>query len=209
MTGKNHVITNICTVTSTICGVAALHTHAYYTTKTTFFQSVIVGLDGILWPCIHTMFLDTGGLPFPVFAVISMAAFFIGSIMPDIDSENSMLGKFLHLPIEHRTWTHAVWVPIVLGLLSILHRCMSWLTLGYLLHLVWDNLSKGGVCFFYPISKYRYFGNSGAKIKDGHFLYLYRTGQPSEGIVVGALATVTVVCVTLAVVFGAFRAFLV
>lgn len=210
MTGKNHIITNTCTVTSIGCGVAALHTgainaQAYNTTSHSVLQSIMIGLDGIIWPVVQTMFFETDSLSFWLFAIISIAGFYIGTLMPDIDNPNSMLGKFLHLPIEHRTWTHAIWLPIILSLLAIMQRWLSWLVLGYMLHLIWDNFSRGGVCFLYPIKKYRHFGDSGAKIKDGHFLYLYRTGQMSEGIVVGVVGIVTILILILSIIYGAFH----
>ena len=208
MTGKNHVITNTCSVVCAGSGIGWLHKVATnisnFTTKPSFLQSVIIGFDNTIQQFLSTTFLHTNGTNSILFGILSISAFCIGTLFPDIDNENSMLGKFFHLPIEHRTWTHAIWFPIFFGLLALIEPILWWLVLGYMGHLVWDNASRGGVCFFYPISKYRHFGNSGAKIKNGHFVYLYRTGKTSEGVVVGVVATISVIILILDLTFGLF-----
>lgn len=212
MTGKNHIITNTGTLICIGSGVAWLNKAAMNiaintvdsTANLSFLQSVIVGGNNIIQQFLTTTFLSMGNLPKVLFCVLVLSTFYIGTLAPDIDSENSMLGKFFYLPIEHRTWTHAVWIPIIFGLLALLQPIFWWFVFGYMGHLIWDNASRGGVCFFYPITKYRHFGNTGAKIKDGHFLYLYRTGQTSEYVVMGIVVAITICVVVLDIVCGLF-----
>lgn len=212
MTGKNHVIANTCSLISIGSGVMWLNKTATNmlsasvnsTTKPGFLQSVIVGGNNIIQQFLSVTFLNKSNMPVPLFWLIAVSAFYIGTLFPDIDSENSMLGKFLHLPIEHRTWTHAIWLPICFALLSFIMPVLWWFVFGYMLHLLWDNMSRGGVCFLYPLTKYRHFGNSGAKIKDGHFVYLYRTGKTSEGVVIGVIITISVMILIADVTGGLF-----
>lgn len=212
MTGKNHVVANICSLVVIGSGIAWLNKFVtnistnidYVTTMPPLLQSVITGGNNIIQQFIMTVLLNRTGISVPIFAILSIAVLIFGTLFPDIDSENSVLGKFFHLPIEHRTWTHAVWLPIAFGLLALIEPILWWFVLGYMGHLIWDNASRGGVCFFYPISKYRYFGNSGAKIKDGHFLYLYRTGKTSEGVVIGVVVTIAILILIVDVKCGLF-----
>ena len=97
-------------------------------------------------------------------------AFIIGSLLPDIDHPNSEIGKFIHLPIKHRTWTHAIYIPVILFLLSIKYKILFWLGLGYFGHLFWDSFSSKGNNWLYPI-------------KNKFHLKLYSTGNTSETIV--------------------------
>ena len=209
MTGKNHVIANSCSLVIAGSGVMWLDKAATNivnsTTKLSILQSAVVGINNTIQQFLTATFLCTGNRNDVLFGILAMAALYIGTLFPDIDNENSMMGRFLHLPIEHRTWTHAIWLPIFFGLLALIEPILWWFVLGYMGHLIWDNASRGGVCFFYPISKYRHFGNSGAKIKNDHFVYLYRTGKTSEGVVIGILATITVIIFCVDVFCGLFH----
>lgn len=202
------MITNTCSLICASSGIVWLRKIATnisnFTTNPSFLQSVIIGFDSTIQQFLAMTFLNYRATPKILFWILAMSAFYIGSLFPDIDNENSMLGTFLHLPIEHRTWTHALWLPIFFSLLALIEPILWWFVLGYMGHLIWDNASRGGVCFWYPISKYRHFGNSGAKIKNGHFVYLYRTGKTSEGIVVGVVATIAVIILILDLAFGLF-----
>lgn len=115
-------------------------------------------------------------------AVVCIVLFVIGSLLPDIDQESSTLGKIIYIPVQHRTWTHTFWIIAFLAVLSVSVSCLMWLCLGYLLHLFYDSLSKGGICWFYPLSQYKTW-TSGAQIKKNHKIYLYRTGETSELII--------------------------
>lgn len=126
------------------------------------------------------------------YSALVLILFYIGTLLPDIDNENSMLGRHFHLPLEHRVWTHAIWIPALLFVGSYYVRALFWLGLGYILHLFWDSFSYCGVCYFYPFSKYRKFGNTGAKVKRKHILKIYRAGKPSEYVVVTIIVILTI-----------------
>lgn len=134
-----------------------------------------------------------------VWCGICFFLFWLGSLLPDIDSEVSTLGKHFHLPLEHRTWTHSIWFLIPLGVFAWYHPFGRWLFAGYFLHLIFDSVSVAGICFFYPFQKYRKYG-SGAFVAKNHRIKLYRSGKISEGVFV-----VFMVCLFLCV--GAYFGF--
>ena len=105
--------------------------------------------------------------------------FLLGTLLPDIDSKKSMLGRYIYLPLEHRTWTHTIWIVLLFSVISSFCKPIWFLTLGYFLHLVEDSVSTAGVCFCYPLSRYKVYP-SGAKVKMRHKWKLYRAGQSSE-----------------------------
>lgn len=122
---------------------------------------------------------------------VCFGLFILGSLFPDTDSKKSIIGRYIHIPVRHRTWTHSIWVVLILGVISIVVRPMFWFTLGYFLHLFWDSLSKGGICWFYPISNYIKY-DSGAQIKKKHIFRLYKTGNVSEYVLVSVITAVAV-----------------
>lgn len=124
-----------------------------------------------------------------VASVVGGAGAVLGSLLPDADSEDSILGRYVHLPFEHRTWTHAVWFPILItvlaGVFGGLLGALLWGTaVGYWMHLAMDSLGRAGVCWLYPLNGYKRY-DSGAFIARGHRLKLYRNGEASELVVVG------------------------
>ena len=123
----------------------------------------------------------SSGFIFQTFVYLFGAGFFFwaGSLLPDIDSEDSTFGKHFHLPVKHRTWTHSIWPCILIGLLAIPTPWFRWLLFGYLLHIAGDAVSAAGVCFSYPFKKYREYP-SGAFVAPGHKCKLYRTRDKSE-----------------------------
>lgn len=111
-----------------------------------------------------------------------LVIFWIGCLLPDIDHPNSIMGQRFHIPIPHRTWTHTIWIVAILAIPAIWIPAFFWLTYAYFLHLCVDAFSRGGVCFFYPISKYLDYP-SGAHVKKKHIFKLYRPGGRSETVV--------------------------
>lgn len=105
--------------------------------------------------------------------------FLLGTLLPDIDSKKSILGRYIYLPLEHRTWTHTIWIVLLFSVISRFCKSIWFLTLGYFLHLMEDSISTAGVCFCYPFSRYKVYP-SGAKVKMGHKWKFYRAGQSSE-----------------------------
>ena len=134
---------------------------------------------------------------FAVFIGISVFFLLLGSLLPDIDHPSSLLGRYVHVAGGHRTWTHTVYFVILFGVLSIWFRPLAWLALGYFWHLFWDSLSYGGVCWFWPFSKYIDYPG-GAHVKRKHRIKLYHTGSLVEYIITWLtvfFAFLSVVCV--------------
>lgn len=179
MKNRNHIVANVCsgiilyTLSDFIIGV-----ESNFSLPSTYFKINISMIQNFLIKLREYLF---GFDDF--YLLICLLLFLLGSVLPDIDSPTSVLGRYVHLPIEHRTWTHTAYALIPLVGLSILFRPCIWLFLGYFGHLFWDSFSRGGICWFNPVTGYLLYPN-GAKIKKGHYKYLYRVGDISETIIV-------------------------
>lgn len=184
MTGKSHIIINISSavVSANILLYAGLSYNGQSAENVKMMSNAVVQYLN-----------DSSFFSQTAYWILAISFFLVGSVLPDIDSEKSMISRLLHfhLPIEHRTWTHTLVFPVLFGILSLWFKPLLFLSIAYLLHLLWDNLSKQGVCFFYPFEQYIGYG-SGAKVKKGHKLKVYRTGQASEFVLLGVVATLTV-----------------
>lgn len=72
----------------------------------------------------------------------------VGSLLPDVDSKNSLLGKalpFISKIVIHRTWTHS------LAFLLICYFINIYLFYGCCLHIILDMMTKQGCPLLYPI----------------------------------------------------------
>ena len=132
--------------------------------------------------------------------LISFMFLLLGLLLPDIDMPNSTLGKHFYLPIEHRTWTHTVWFMALFGIIGYFFHPIMWVAIGIFLHLFCDSFSRCGVCWLYPITKYRHYGN--AKIKNNHFLYFY------QGDISSWVTTVVVVIICCYFIFNHFEIYM-
>lgn len=130
---------------------------------------------------IKSFVLDNQTIKMPIFIILSLILFVLGCLLPDIDTPYSTLGKIICIPIEHRTWTHAIYLPIVLCLIGIKYRFIFWLALGVICHDLCDSVSMSGLNWFYP-----------AKNKH-HVFKLYYTSHMSEYVFVFVYAAVFVV----------------
>lgn len=187
MRGTNHIITT---------GSLAVITHCIYQYSNNYLSHgkplTVMSIDladtllthGLIYICnsfkvIHNFFnLNLYFSHFNGLTLIAIILLLIGSLLPDIDTDRSLLGQYVHLPIEHRTWTHTIWVCFALLCVSFVFKPFIFLFFGYFTHLFMDSLSVGGVCWIYPISNYRRYGNN-AKIKYYH-KGLYRSNSPME-----------------------------
>lgn len=124
---------------------------------------------------------------------VCVGAYFLGTLLPDIDNPNSILGRFVHIPVKHRTWIHAIYLYLILLALSLVHPAFLWAFLGVFIHLFWDSFSICGVCWFYKLLSDYYEYPNGAKVKKGHKLKLYRVGEWSEYLLLFIIVVVTVV----------------
>ncbi len=121
-----------------------------------------------------------------------LAAYFFGTLLPDIDNPKSMLGRFVHVPGGHRKWWHAIYLYLVIAALGALHPAFAWMFFGVFVHLFWDSFSAMGNCWFYKLlSDYREYPN-GAKVKKDHKLKLYYAGEWSEYLLLFIIVLITV-----------------
>lgn len=183
MMGKNHIITNFSNVISLYTGLKLVE--QVYGSQMPFIVSVVRFNEDLL--------LRGCGVSLWVNLSLGACFLFVGSILPDIDSPNSLLGRYLYLNFfKHRGWLHTIWFILPFFLCGLRFLPLLWLSLGMFLHLFWDNLSYGGICFFRP--NYITY-SSGAMVKRGHFLKLYRVGDISETIIVSLIVILTIVIV--------------
>lgn len=113
--------------------------------------------------------------------ILYLLASFLGALLPDMDSEHSLLGRHFYIPLEHRTWLHSIWPCFILGVAGYRYPIFLWVLLGYVFHLFFDAFSYMGVCWFYPISQYKRLGTK-AKVKKCHPFKFYRTKDVTEGL---------------------------
>lgn len=124
-------------------------------------------------------FMVPAGVAGIAISVIGLGLYFVGTLLPDIDCETSMLGRYVYIPVQHHTWTHTAWVLALFAVFSLFSPVFVWLFAGYFIHLLCDSPSACGVAWFYPITKYKTYLN-GARVKKGHKVKLYHTGKTSE-----------------------------
>lgn len=123
-----------------------------------------------------------------LYALLAVVLFWIGSLLPDIDSKGSILGRHVHVPGPHHGITHTDWFLAVLLLLSFsgYTRVLFWLWLGAVLHCWIDGLSQAGRVRFYPLGRYKTVslpnGGGACVVTAGNRQGLYRVGQLSETV---------------------------
>lgn len=136
------------------------------------------------------------GITSYVAALAAAGLVVLGVLLPDCDYKGSIISRVLYIPIEHRTWTHALWFPIAVTLVALAYpsaRILLWLVIGYVLHLAMDACGPCGICWLYPKPGYHVY-ESGARVKRGNHLKLYGSGEydANRGLIIGG-------CVILAV----------
>lgn len=121
-------------------------------------------------------YAGSGGINAPCSFTLIMCGTLIGSLIPDIDSPRSKIGRKVPVPshligffIGHRTLFHSLVIPAFLSILTYILKEMESaslfpvlflvgsIDLGYILHIILDSLTKEGVPLLYPFSD-RYFG---------------------------------------------------
>ena len=134
----------------------------------------------------------------------------LGSLLPDIDTPNSALGRllpFLSIPIErrfgHRTVTHSLVWWLGLGVVSlplvfVRPACYAGLLIGYASHLLADCMTKSGVPLFYP--------QSAVCVLPGSSRYRIRTGSLGERMVLLVLLGLLMLVFPLSRLGGTWRA---
>lgn len=200
MLGKNHIVTNTCSLT--LGSIAVLYCKDYYTgflsdkVKDTANSIYDFALNSDYLPRVlknfYSAICDKTGISFiSLYIGLCFVLFVIGSLLPDIDSKNSALGRYIHIPVKHRTWTHSILIPVLMFIGTIKLPFLFWIALGYTLHLFWDSLSRAGICWFYPLSHYADYGGN-IRVKKHHYIKLYRTGCISEYVLVCIVILITI-----------------
>lgn len=127
----------------------------------------------------------------PVFWWIAagLVLLWIGLLFPDIDSKNSMLGRYLpvHAWGPHHGFTHTDWLLWILFVMAIPEptRLLIFLWLGALIHDEQDGFSTAGRVRFYPLQRHKiiYLGRGipcVAVIRTRPIRY--KVGKPSETV---------------------------
>lgn len=186
MMNKDHLIVNVSAAALAATGLCCLKSYAGPLAVP--LQTIVEHVRVFVHPARYVI------VPLWYVAVCAML-YLLGTVLPDADSPNSMIGKHIYIPLEHRTWTHTIWVVLLFFAISLKFRVVIWLCAGYFLHLFMDTFSYCGVCWMYPISKYRHYGSNGAKVKEHHWLRLYRSQSAAEYMITAVIATLAVVCV--------------
>lgn len=109
---------------------------------------------------------SNGNWNFTIELALNWLIVMVGCCLPDIDHPESTLGRRVKLfsyPIQavfgHRGITHSLIAVAAIFYLGAEFKStlLSWLSLGYLLHLVGDYLTPSGIPLLYPIRKrYRF-----------------------------------------------------
>ncbi|WP_163228037.1 metal-dependent hydrolase [Bifidobacterium choloepi] len=140
---------------------------------------------------------------------VGVVAFIVGTLLPDIDVPTSSICKILHTglirwPFPHRTLTHSIWPILVLLFFSTWLPWLAWLAAGMFTHILLDSLSTSGVCWLWPLTRYRKSGRMGhrKRVNQRHRVHLYKVGGSVEAalnrvLVLGAIVIGVVAVVTL------------
>lgn len=180
MLGRTHAIT---TTSTGLLGIYGLYRLTESVSTDVWYGSLghkfvdMVGLN-----------FELVGFPLVFALVVCTLGLLFGSLLPDIDSKRSILGRyvpFVEEIIGHRTYTHTIWVVAILsGAAYYFGYTFLWMiVLGYIMHIIQDSLSIQGVDWLYPFGKgYKSYAG-GASVKRGFHIGLYRVGGIIENII--------------------------
>lgn len=124
--------------------------------------------------------------PYPLEITLVLLAFTLGSLLPDIDSDTSTIGKYIKPVssiIPHRTITHTFWVIALIVWFGWQFDSIYLfaLALGYTMHIAEDSFSREGICWFYPVLGRYNLIPGGSPMKRGRKPWRgYRTGGFAE-----------------------------
>ena len=155
MTAKTHVAMNM-------ISAATLAEVGYFTVLSDSFH-----LSGLVRE-IQGFLTDNGKMPQVLFYALCIALYIFGAYLPDADCEYSVVGKIVHVPIEHRTWMHSIWFVLLFFIPGLWFRPLVYLAAGCFFHIFWDSFSKAGISWFYP------------KRNKHHIFRIYHTHNTSE-----------------------------
>lgn len=177
MMGKNHLLVS----GSAMLSAVAIDGYAFKVIESTTdaFPQQLLAKHFFINYFYPSSVLQSGELIILLWSGLVFIGYLIGSLLPDIDSKSSILGRYFHLPIGHRTWTHTIWAIIILFVVSIFIIPFRPVLIGFIMHVIEDYPSGCGICLTYPFHKYIEY-ESGARVADGHKFKLYNTSDVSE-----------------------------
>lgn len=139
-------------------------------------RRVLAGYFGLVVLCMSVLMLGFDSNYSFQLALI-LLSFSLGSLLPDIDSEDSTIGKYIKpisRMIPHRTITHTIWAVLAVGVAAWFSQSIYLfaLAVGYMVHIAEDSFSEQGIRWFYPIPSMR----------SKRFRLAYETGGFAETI---------------------------
>lgn len=192
MMGKNHVLCSLFAVAgcASVCGAVIP------TNRPNGMEQMILLKDVVSFFIPKTALQD---IPHILACIAGLfTALAVGSIFPDIDNKKSTLGKIVHIPLGHRTWTHCIAFLALLSPLLFLEGYSNGFTrmfwVGCFFHIFFDSFSAGGVCWGYPFQRYREY-NGGARVAKGHYIKMYHTAGISESWFVWLVLLSNIICI--------------
>lgn len=132
----------------------------------------------------------TDGAAGVLYAVFAAACFLFGTLAPDMDNPDSILGRRFYIPAGHRGIMHSVWPVVLLFAVSCAAgplRPLAFAAIGYSTHLLLDAPSATGIPLLWPF-------------RGRHRFRLYSTGEITEYIFLGFVLIVAGMCM-----FAGFR----
>lgn len=124
------------------------------------------------------------------YVALAAGLFLVGSLLPDVDSPKSLLGRRLghwtgpHRGLPHTDW--ALWALFAVALIPGM-RLVAFVWLGALLHCELDGWSTGGRVRFWPLTAHKVItlpGGSPCVVRRRPRRPSYRVGGPSEVVAV-------------------------
>lgn len=151
---------------------------------------MLAGYFGMAVLCMGALVLGFDS-EYPFQLALILLSFALGAVLPDIDSENSTIGKYIKpisRSIPHRTITHTIWAVLLIAGFAWYFESVYLLALafGYSLHIAEDSFSQQGIRWFYPIPA--------MKPKRWKFPFAYETGGFGESLLFIAAIAVHVLC---------------
>lgn len=151
--------------------------------------------------------LGWGGVGALAYFVAAAALLLLGSLLPDIDSPRSMLGRHVPFPGPHHGIMHTDWLLLALFGVSFWPpvRIVAWLSLGAWIHCELDGFSKAGRVRLYPLGAHkriRFSDGGECVVPRGFRKGLYRVGTSSETLVLVAVVAMSAVIGSAAVLWA-------
>lgn len=149
--------------------------------------------------------LGSSGPGATVSIMVGVLLVVLGSLLPDIDSATSKLGRHVPFPGPHHGITHTDWalIPLVALVCVPGFSVTIFLLAGYLVHLWMDGLSRAGRVRFYPLTQHkviRFPDGVRCVVRTGSHRGLYRVGTPAETAVVAVVTALSLLVVAVSLV---------